>query len=119
MLGERMLRHKVSCWLVNTGWIGGAYGTGERINLDYTRAMVNAAIEGKLEGVPCRPDPVFQVAVPQGVPVIPPQVLNPREMWKDKAAYDRAAQELSARFHANFKRFAGVESEIMAAAPRA
>ncbi len=119
MLGERLARHKVSCWLVNTGWVGGAYGTGKRIDLPYTRAMVNAAIEGRLEGVPMAPHPIFGVMVPERVPGVPREMLDPRGLWKDGAAYDRAAQDLSGRFHANFERFAGVEADILAAGPRA
>jgi phosphoenolpyruvate carboxykinase (ATP) len=118
MLGEKMAQHRVNCWLVNTGWIGGAHGVGERIQLEYTRAMVNAAIEGRLEGVPTQPHPVFQVQVPESVPGVPREVLDARGMWRDKAAYDKAALELSARFHENFKRFEGVEETIMSAAPR-
>jgi phosphoenolpyruvate carboxykinase (ATP) len=117
MLGERIGRHKSSCWLVNTGWTGGSYGVGERINLSYTRAMVNAAVEGKLEGVPAKPHPVFHVSVPENVPGVPPEVLDPRRMWQDKDAYDRAALELSNRFHENFKRFSGSMGGVVSAAP--
>ena len=118
MLGDRISQHKVGCWLVNTGWVGGAYGTGERISLPYTRAMVNAAIEGRLENVPMTPHPVFQVLVPESVPGVPREILDPRGLWKDGAAYDRAAQELATRFHENFKRFSGVAAAVSAAAPR-
>ncbi len=118
MLGQRIARHQVRCWLVNTGWTGGPYGVGERINLAYTRAMVNAAIEGRLEGVPSRPHPVFHIEVPESVPGVPHGVLDPRACWKDKDAYDAAALDLTARFHANFKRFEGVAPKIMSAAPR-
>jgi phosphoenolpyruvate carboxykinase (ATP) len=118
MLGQRMSEHKVNCWLVNTGWLGGAFGTGERIHLPYTRSMVNAAIEGRLDGVALREDPVFRVLVPEAVPDVPRETLNPRGLWKDPAAYDRAATDLSGRFHENFKRFHGVDAKIAAAAPR-
>jgi len=117
MLGERLSRHRVSCWLVNTGWIGGAYGIGKRIDLPYTRAMVNAAISGQLEGVPMRTHPVFQVQVPESVPGVPREMLDARGLWKDQFSYDQAACDLSARFLKNFKRFEGVEEKIMAAAP--
>jgi phosphoenolpyruvate carboxykinase (ATP) len=117
MLGEKMSRHKVSCWLVNTGWIGGPYGVGRRIDIPLTRAMVNAAISGKLEDVPMKPHPVFHVLVPQNVPGVPREVLDPRAMWQDKDSYDRAAIELAARFHENFRRFNGVQPRIMSAAP--
>jgi phosphoenolpyruvate carboxykinase (ATP) len=118
MLGERIERHKASCWLVNTGWVGGAYGVGERINLPYTRAMENAAVEGKLNGVPTKPHPVFHVQVPENVPGVPPEVLDPRRMWKDKDAYDRAALDLNRRFHENFKRFSGGIGGVSAAPGR-
>ncbi len=117
MLGERIARHGVSCWLVNTGWVGGPYGVGERISLPYTRAMVNAAIEGRLEGVSMARHPVFQVMVPEQVPGVPSEVLDARRLWTDGSAYDQAALALSARFHSNFKRFQGVEANVLAAAP--
>jgi phosphoenolpyruvate carboxykinase (ATP) len=117
LLGERLEKHKAACWLVNTGWVGGAFGTGERIKLAYTRAMVNAAIEGKLDNVPVKPHPVFNVLVPESVPGVPPEVLDARSLWQDKAAYDKAALDLSARFHKNFQRFKGVSEKIAAAAP--
>jgi phosphoenolpyruvate carboxykinase (ATP) len=118
MLGECMREHKVSCWLVNTGWVGGGYGSGRRIDLPYTRAMVNAAIEGALENVPMKPHPVFQTAVPESVPGVPPEILDARSAWPDQSAYDRAALNLGARFHENFKRFNRVDPVIMSAAPR-
>lgn len=118
MLGEKLERHKASCWLVNTGWIGGSYGVGERVPLAYTRAMVNAIVEGKLDNAPVEPHPVFHVLVPKGVPGVPPEVLDARRAWQDETAYDQAALNLSARFHENFKRFEGMEPKIMGAAPR-
>jgi len=117
MLGERIERHKVPCWLVNTGWVGGPYGVGARISLPYTRAMVNAAIEGRLEDAPYERHPAFGVMVPKSVPGVPPEVLDPREQWQDKAAYDRAALDLNARFGENFKRFSGEASESSSFAP--
>jgi len=117
MLGERIERHKVPCWLVNTGWVGGPYGVGARISLPYTRAMVNAAIEGRLEDAPYERHPAFGVMVPMSVPGVPPEVLDPREQWQDKAAYDRAALDLNARFGENFKRFSGEASESSSFAP--
>ena len=119
MLGERMRQHNVPCYLVNTGWVGGPYGVGERMNLPYTRAMVDAAIEGQLDNVPVKPHPVFQVLVPQSVPGVPPEMLDARGLWKDGAAYDRAAEELSARFRKNFEKFGAVSEEILEAAPLA
>ena len=119
MLGERMRKHHVPCYLVNTGWVGGPYGVGERMNLPYTRAMVDAAIEGQLDNVPMTPHPVFQVLVPQSVPGVPSEMLDARGLWKDGAAYDRAAEELGARFRKNFEKFGAVPEEILEAAPLA
>jgi phosphoenolpyruvate carboxykinase (ATP) len=117
MLGERMRRHKVSCWLVNTGWVGGAYGVGERMRLPYTRAMVISAINGALSNVTFLPHPHFHVLVPQSCPEVPDYLLNPRGMWRNPLDYDRAAIELSSRFRKNFEKFGTVEPEIMEAAP--
>jgi phosphoenolpyruvate carboxykinase (ATP) len=118
MLGDRMRRHQVSCWLVNTGWIGGAYGTGERMKLPYTRAMLNAALDGKLDGVPMAPHPVFRVLTPKAVPGVPAEILDARGMWAGDAAYDRAATELGRRFNENFAKFEAIDREVTAAAPR-
>jgi phosphoenolpyruvate carboxykinase (ATP) len=117
MLGDKLRKHEVTCYLVNTGWVGGPYGVGHRMNLPYTRAMVDAAIEGSLDYAPVKPHPVFQVLVPTSVPGVPSELLDPRAQWADPAAYDRAAQDLSARFRANFAKFGAVEEEILEAAP--
>ena len=117
LLGEKMLRHAVKCWLVNTGWVGGPYGTGSRMRLPYTRAMLDAAFAGALDSVPCEVHPVFGLMTPQRCPGVPAELLNPREMWADKRAYDRAAADLSRRFNANFVRFEGVRRDIAEAAP--
>ena len=117
MLGEKIAQHNVHCYLVNTGWVGGPYGVGERMNLKYTRAMVNACIAGQLDNIPADPHPVFRVMVPRSVPGVPSELLDARGQWKDKAAYDRAAEELSARFKKNFEKFGMVAEEIMEAAP--
>jgi len=106
MLAEKIARHKAQAWLVNTGWSGGPYGVGKRMKIAYTRAMVRAAVEGKLD-VFTQTDPVFGVAIPIAVPGVPSEVLVPRNTWADPAAYDRQALELAGRFHQNFKRFEG------------
>jgi phosphoenolpyruvate carboxykinase (ATP) len=116
MLGRRMQEHGSQCWLVNTGWFGGPYGTGSRMKLPYTRAMVNAAIEGALSNVEFETDPAFGLTVPKTVPGVPPEFLHARDAWKDKAAYDKAAADLSARFAKNFERF-DVPANIKAAGP--
>ncbi len=117
MLIERMARHDAKCYLVNTGWVGGPYGVGHRMDLGYTRAIVNAAIEGRLDDVKTRDHPVFHIGVPAHCPGVPAHVLNARAQWADPAAYDRAAAELARRFRENFQRFGGVAEELAHAAP--
>ncbi|HXP85731.1 MAG TPA: phosphoenolpyruvate carboxykinase (ATP) [Bryobacteraceae bacterium] len=117
MLGEKMAKHNVTCYLVNTGWVGGPYGVGERMSLKYTRAMVNAAVAGQLDKVAVEPHPVFRVGVPKEVPGVPAEVLDARGQWKDKAAYDKAAEALSVRFRKNFEKFGHVAVDILEAAP--
>ncbi|MBI3680537.1 MAG: phosphoenolpyruvate carboxykinase (ATP) [Acidobacteria bacterium] len=117
MLGERLLRYGVGCWLVNTGWAGGPFGVGQRMSLPYTRAMVRAAVEGRLDRSPVEPHPVFQVLVPKFCTGVPPELLDARGQWSDKAAYDRAAADLSGRFRKNFEKFGKISKEILEAAP--
>ncbi|MCC7156097.1 MAG: phosphoenolpyruvate carboxykinase (ATP) [Bryobacterales bacterium] len=117
MLGDKLRAHRASVWLVNTGWTGGAFGAGHRMNLAYTRAMVTAAIEGELAGVPTEPHPIFKVRVPVFCPGVPSEILNPRAAWPDAGAYDHAARELAARFRKNFEKFDGVSAEVLAAGP--
>ncbi|HET9838597.1 MAG TPA: phosphoenolpyruvate carboxykinase (ATP) [Candidatus Angelobacter sp.] len=116
MLGRRMQEHGAQCWLVNTGWFGGPYGVGSRMKLPYTRAMVNAAIEGKLNNGEFETDPAFGLTVPKAVPGVPAEFLRARDAWNDKAAYDKAAADLSARFAKNFERF-DVPANVKAAGP--
>ncbi len=116
MLGRRMEEHGAQCWLVNTGWFGGPYGVGARMKLPYTRAMVNAAVEGKLNNVEFETDPAFGLTVPKSVPGVPSEFLRARDAWKDKAAYDKSAADLAARFAKNFEKF-DVPANIRAAGP--
>lgn len=119
MLGEKMRRHKVKVWLINTGWTGGPYGTGSRIKLSYTRAMITAALDGKLEEVHYDKHPVFGIEVPVACPGVPSQILYPRDTWADKDAYDQKAIQLAEKFIANFRKYAdGADAEILAAAPK-
>ncbi len=119
MLGEKMRKHNVNVWLINTGWSGGAYGTGERIKLRYTRAMITAALTGKLNGVAYENHPVFGLAMPTSCENVPTEILNPRNTWQDKAAYDQKANELAGAFVKNFEKFADyANDEIMAASPK-
>jgi len=117
MLGEKMRRHKVNCWLLNTGWVGGPYGVGERMRLPYTRAMLTAALEGQLDAAPMEPHTFFKVMVPKACPHVPPDFLDPRGMWGDKAAYDRAAADLSGRFSQNFEKFSDAGSAVLEGGP--
>ncbi len=120
MLGERLDRHGVPVWLINTGWTGGPYGVGHRMNITQTRDMVRAALDGLLEGVPTVTDPVFGVEVPTAVPDVPAEVLRPRGTWADQDAYDEQARRLAGMFVENFERFTGrVGSQVAAAGPRA
>jgi phosphoenolpyruvate carboxykinase (ATP) len=106
MLGERISKHKVNTWLINTGWSGGPYGVGQRIKIAHTRAMVHAALEGALNDVPTRLDPIFNLSVPTACPDVPADVLDPRNTWTDKQAYDAQARKLAGMFIENFKAFA-------------
>ncbi len=119
MLGEKLREHGSSVWLVNTGWTGGPYGTGHRMKLGHTRAMVKAALAGKLDKVETETDPVFGIAVPTAVPDVPSEVLTPRNTWSDKDAYDAQAAKLAEMFKENFKQFEDqVPDEVKAAGPK-
>jgi phosphoenolpyruvate carboxykinase (ATP) len=118
MLVERLERDDVPVWLVNTGWTGGGYGVGERMDIAHTRSMVRAIIDGALDDVPTRIDPNFGLAVPTSCPDVPAAFLDPRLTWPDPAAYDRAAATLATMFRDNFTTYAdGVEPAIAAAGP--
>ena len=106
MLGERIARHGVQCWLVNTGWTGGPYGVGRRMDLKSTRAMIRASLAGELDKVPTRREPVFGLQVPKHVPGVSDSLLDPRTTWKDPARYDVQANALTALFRKNFEQFA-------------
>ena len=120
MLGRKMDENPdINVWLINTGWTGGAYGTGSRMKLGYTRAMITAALNGQLEEVKFTKHPVFGVAVPGAVPGVPSEILNPRNTWVDREAYDKTAASLAEKFVANFKKYADfANEEILAGAPK-
>jgi phosphoenolpyruvate carboxykinase (ATP) len=103
MLKARLLKHGSACWLVNTGWTGGPFGVGKRISIRHTRALLNAALSGKLEGVSYRPDPVFGFHVPTECEGVPSQILDPANTWPDREAYQRTSEALAVRFMQNFK----------------
>ncbi|MDJ0949747.1 MAG: phosphoenolpyruvate carboxykinase [Alphaproteobacteria bacterium] len=116
LLGEKIARHGAKCWLVNTGWSGGAYGTGSRMKIAHTRAMVRAALDGRLAEVATTPHPAFGLLMPDACPDVPAEVLNPKNTWADKTAYDTAARDLTRRFEDNFKQFeAYVDEGVLAA----
>jgi phosphoenolpyruvate carboxykinase (ATP) len=112
MLGEKIDEHNVQVFLVNTGWTGGEYGVGSRMKLSYTRAMVQAAIEGELANVETKKDEIFGLEMPLHVPGVPDEVLQPKKTWQDEKAYEEKAKELAARFRENFKKFKNVPAEI-------
>jgi phosphoenolpyruvate carboxykinase (ATP) len=119
LLGEKVAKHDVDVWLVNTGWSGGPYGQGQRIKLSFTRAMVKAVLSGSLKNAATKPDPIFGVAIPQSCPGVLDEILNPRNTWEDKAAYDRKARELAAMFEKNFAENAGdAPANIKSAGPK-
>jgi len=105
ILANKIREHKVSCWLVNTGWTGGPYGVGKRMSIKHTRALLDAALGGKLEQAEYRMDPVFGIQVPQSCDGVPSEVLNPRNTWQDGNAYDAKAKELTERFKKNIDQF--------------
>ncbi len=120
MLGEKIARHDARVWLVNTGWTGGPFGTGRRMKIAYTRAMVRAALSGALDHVQYERDPIFHLDVPANCPDVPADVLKPRNTWADPAAYDAQADRLAKMFAENFKTFeATVGAEVKGAGPRA
>lgn len=120
MLGNKMRENKVNVWMINTGWTGGPYGVGNRMKLKYTRAMITAALEGKLDKVDYNTDPAFGVSIPAECPEVPAEVLTPRNTWEDKNAFDEQAKKLAGLFVKNFEKYAsGVSEEILNAAPKA
>jgi phosphoenolpyruvate carboxykinase (ATP) len=118
LLRDLIAAHGADCWLVNTGWTGGAYGTGSRMPIAATRALLNAALDGSLANVEMRVDPHFKFRVPVAVPGVDSAILNPRDTWADKPAYDAQATRLAGMFRENFRKFeAHVGQDVLAAAP--
>jgi phosphoenolpyruvate carboxykinase (ATP) len=119
LLGEKLEGTDIKVWLINTGWTGGSYGVGSRMKLSYTRAMITAALEGKLNDVTYDTLPVFDLAIPTSCEGVPAEILNPRSTWADKNAYDETANNLAGQFVRNFEQFASETSaDILAAAPK-
>jgi phosphoenolpyruvate carboxykinase (ATP) len=119
MLGEKISKHNTSVYLINTGWSGGPYGVGERIKIEYSRAMVTAALSGSLDIVKFSHNNIFNLDVPTECPNVPSEVLEPRNTWIDKDAYDLSAKKLVQMFVDNFKKFENVSEEIRLAGPKA
>ena len=120
MLGEKLKKTGANVFLVNTGWCGGAAGTVPRMKLKYTRAMVSAALAGELNDVEYELDPIFNVNIPKSCPNVPAEILNPRNVWKDQAAYEQSAKNLAAKFAENFaKKYPDMPKNIVEAGPKA
>ena len=121
LLGEKLNKSShINVWLLNTGYTGGAYGTGKRMSLPHTRALITAALTGKLNNAEFETHPVFGLSMPKTCDGVPTEVLNPRNTWADASAYDAKAKDLAAQFNKNFEKYAAHASEeIKSAAPKA
>jgi len=119
LLGKKLEEHDVNCWLINTGWSGGPYGVGERMDINLTRALLNAALSGELAKAPLQEDPIFGLLIPEFCEGVDSNVLHPANTWQDKAAYEIKARELAKAFRDNFKDFEMmVSAEVVAAGPK-
>ncbi len=119
LLGEKIAEHGVDCWLVNTGWTGGPYGVGKRMEIAHTRIMVNAILDGSLNEVETVTDPIFGLNIPVSCPGVPDEVLNPRNTWKRAEDYDKKARELAGLFIENFKEYENfVSKQVKGSGPR-
>jgi phosphoenolpyruvate carboxykinase (ATP) len=120
MLGDKIKRSGANVWLINTGMTGGAYGVGSRMSLKYTRALITAALNGELDNVSYEELPIFGFNIPSQCPGVPSEILNPRNTWENKNAYDQKARELALKFNENFEKYASLASQsILSAAPKA
>ncbi|HEB84107.1 MAG TPA: phosphoenolpyruvate carboxykinase (ATP), partial [Bacteroidetes bacterium] len=119
LLKRKILKYGVNTWLLNTGWVGGKFGVGKRISIRHTRALLNAALDGKLLDVPYATDPVFGFEVPKRCPGVPDRVLDPASSWPSREEYERQYRQLASRFVENFKKYAdAVRPEVRAAGPK-
>lgn len=119
MLAEKIDQHDTRVYMINTGWSGGPYGVGSRIKLRYSRAMVSAALDGSLEDVEYGRDEIFNMSVPRSCPGVPDEILDPRNTWEDKDAYEKQARRLAGKFQNNFAKFSDIPQDITDAGPRA
>jgi phosphoenolpyruvate carboxykinase (ATP) len=118
MLGEKIKSHEAKVWLINTGWTGGSYGTGTRIPLALTRAMIKAALGGELDQVKTETHPIFNFAMPVTCPGAPEEILDPKTTWADKNKYDQKAKQIATEFNANFEKYRkGTDDEVADAGP--
>ncbi len=119
LLREKILKHNVKCWLVNTGWVGGPYGIGNRIKLDYTRQMVKAALNGTLEKSSFVEEKVFGLKIPEECQDVPKEILNPARSWKNQSDYMEKARELAKKFRENFQQYENdCQRETLEAGPK-
>ncbi|HYF52300.1 MAG TPA: phosphoenolpyruvate carboxykinase (ATP), partial [Planctomycetota bacterium] len=118
LLGEKIRQHNSICWLVNTGWTGGPFGVGKRMRISHTRALLHAALDGELDKVEYTTEPIFNLKIPQSCPNVPSEILQPRNTWADKGAYDKRAKDLAEQFKKNFtQNSAGVSAEVASGGP--
>jgi len=117
MLGKKIAEHNTRVYLINTGWSGGPYGVGKRVNLEYTRAMVTTALNGALEKVSFKHHDIFNLEIPTSCPGVPAEILDPSNTWSDKEKYIVSAKRLATLFVKNFEKFRGVSKEIRNAGP--
>ncbi|MFT6982337.1 MAG: phosphoenolpyruvate carboxykinase (ATP) [Crocinitomicaceae bacterium] len=119
LLGKKLEGTNIKVWLINTGWSGGSYGTGERMKLKYTRAMITAAMTGQLDNVEFKNQPIFELAMPTSCEGVPSEILNPKDTWADKSKFDEVANNLANQFVKNFAQYENGSSEaILSAAPK-
>jgi phosphoenolpyruvate carboxykinase (ATP) len=119
ILKRKVLRYGVNCWLLNTGWVGGPYGVGKRISIRYTRALLNAALNGSLDAVEYYSDPVFQFQIPKSSPGVPDEILNPASSWPSAEDFMKRYKGLASRFIDNFKKFEdAAPPEVKTAGPK-
>ncbi len=118
LLGEKLRRHKAEAWLLNTGWIGGPPGQGQRISLPHTRALVDAIMNGEIANSKFRDNAIFGLSFPESCPGVPSEILDPQSSWPDKTLYDERARQLAERFRKNFAKFEGIDPAIAMAGPR-
>ncbi|HET6730406.1 MAG TPA: phosphoenolpyruvate carboxykinase (ATP), partial [Nitrososphaeraceae archaeon] len=118
MLGKKISEHRSKVYLINTGWVGGPYGVGRRMNLQHTRSMVKAALNGELEKVIYRKHEIFNVEIPTSCPGVPDAILDPINTWSDKRKYLESAKRLASLFVRNFQKFENVPDDIVKSGPK-